>query len=681
MDDAVGVDIKGHFDLRDAAGSRRDPGQLEVAEGLVVGCHFTLALQHMHLNGGLAVGGGGEDLGLLGGDGGVALDDLGHHAAQGLNAQGQRGNIQQQQALYITGKNTALQCGAEGYALIGVDALEGLLAHEALNGLLDGGNTGGAAYQQHLADIGRLQARIGEGIADGTHGGFHQVGGQLIEFRTGDGHIKVLGAGGIRRDEGQVHIGLGHAGKVAFCLFGRFLQALQGHLILTQVDAVGLLEVIGHVVEQTLIEVIAAEVVVAGGRQNLLYAVAHFDDGNIEGAAAEVVDHDLLLAFLIDAVGKGSRSRLIDDTLDLQTGNLAGVLGGLTLGIGEVGGNGDDRFGDLLAQIGFCIGLQLLQDHCGDFLRGVLLAVNVHLVVGAHVALDGRNGLIGVGDGLALCHLAYQPLIVFECYNRGGGTCALAVGDDDGFAAFHNCYAGIGGTKVDADNLTHNLFLPNITLDLDYLCELKLLTDSVGLLHHGVPQDAVSAAVAALEHLRHHILTKAFILDVHDGIVQVGVEGVAGLAEGFHAHPLEVFLKAGLDHPDAGDIAFIGTGGLQRSLQVIQKGQQLLQGIGHRVGVDVIPFLLGAAAVVIVLGHQAQVSILQLLLFGLTPLQRLGFLALFLLRLLVLGGLFLGGRFGGLLGHQLLLGGGGFLFLIHGVSLLSRLTGRYSGYR
>ena len=275
----------------------------------------------------------------------------------------------------------------------------------------------------------------------------------------------MLGAGGIRGDEGQVHIGLGHAGKVAFRLLSSLFQTLVRHLILAQINAVGLLEVIGHVVEQALIKVIAAQVVVAGSGQYLLYAVAHFDDGNIEGAAAQVVDHDLLLAFLIDAVGKGSRSRLIDDTLDLQTGNLAGVLGGLALGIGEVGGNGNDCFGDLFAQVALGIGLQLLQDHRGNFLRGVLLAIDVHLVIGAHVTLDGRDGLFGVGDSLALSHLAYQTLIVFECYNRRGRAGALAIGDDDGFAAFHNCYAGIGGAKVDADDLTHNLFLLKTTVN------------------------------------------------------------------------------------------------------------------------------------------------------------------------------------------------------------------------
>ena len=77
------------------------------------------------------------------------------------------------------------------------------------------------------------------------------------------------------------------------------------------------------------------------------------------------------------------------------------------------------------------------------------------------MALDGRNGLIRIGDGLTFGNLANQTLTIFECDNRRGGTGALAVGDNDGFAAFHNGYAGIGSTKVDTDNLTHNLFLLN----------------------------------------------------------------------------------------------------------------------------------------------------------------------------------------------------------------------------
>ena len=51
----------------------------------------------------------GEDLGLLGGDGGVATNQLSHHAAQGLDAQRQRGHVQQQDVLHVAAQHAALQ--------------------------------------------------------------------------------------------------------------------------------------------------------------------------------------------------------------------------------------------------------------------------------------------------------------------------------------------------------------------------------------------------------------------------------------------------------------------------------------------------------------------------------------------------------------------------------------------
>ena len=90
----------------------------------------------LHL--GLAVSGGGENLALLGGDGGVAVDNLGHHAAHGLHAQGQGGDVQQQQALDFAAQHAGLDGGTDGHALVRVDALEGVLADEVLHGLLHG---------------------------------------------------------------------------------------------------------------------------------------------------------------------------------------------------------------------------------------------------------------------------------------------------------------------------------------------------------------------------------------------------------------------------------------------------------------------------------------------------------------------------------------------------------------
>ena len=77
---------------------------------------------------------------------------------------------------------------------------------------------------------------------------------------------------------------------------------------------------------------------VAVGGLHLDDALADFEDRDIEGAAAEVVDGDVLVLLLVEAVGERCRRRLVDDALDVQTGDAAGVLGGLALRVIEVRG-------------------------------------------------------------------------------------------------------------------------------------------------------------------------------------------------------------------------------------------------------------------------------------------------------------------------------------------------------
>jgi len=430
---------------------------MEAAQSLVVSGHLALALEDVDLHGGLVVGGGGEDLALLDGDGGVALDQLGEHAAHGLNAQGQGGDVQQQQALDVAAQHAALNGGAHGHALVGVDALEALLAGDALHGVLHGGDTAGAAHQQHLGDVAGLEAGVAQSLTHGAHGGLHQVVGQLVELGPGQGDVQMLGAGGVGGDIGQVDVGGGNAAQLNLGLLGGLFQPLHSHLVAGQVDAGVPAELGDQIVHDALVEVVAAQPVVAGGGQHLDDAVVNLQDGHVEGAAAQVIDHDLLGGLLVHAVGQGRGGGLVDDPLDVQAGDLAGVLGGLALGVGEVGGHGDDRLGDGLAQIGLGVALQLLQDHSGDLLGGVLLAVDVHPVVTAHLALDGDDGAVGVGDGLALCHLAHHALAVFgESHHRGGGAVTFRVGDDNGLAALHDGDARVSRTEIDTDDFSHN---------------------------------------------------------------------------------------------------------------------------------------------------------------------------------------------------------------------------------
>ncbi len=202
----------------------------------------------------------------------------------------------------------------------------------------------------------------------------------------------------------------------------------------------GGLELVDQPVDDPVVPVVAAEVVVTRGGADLDDAVADLQQRHVEGAATEVEDQDaLLLLALVQAVGQRGRGRLVDDAQHVQAGDLAGLLGGLALGVVEVGRHGDHRVGDVLTEVALGVALQLHQNASADLLRGVLLVVDLDGPVGAHVPFDRPDGAVDVGHRLVLGGLADQHLAVARKRDDGrSGPRALGVGDDDGVATLEN---------------------------------------------------------------------------------------------------------------------------------------------------------------------------------------------------------------------------------------------------
>mmetsp|Transcript_15414 Transcript_15414/g.36333 ORF Transcript_15414/g.36333 Transcript_15414/m.36333 type:complete len:248 (+) Transcript_15414:135-878(+) len=84
VQNAVGIDVVGHLDLRNTTWGWRDAIQVELAKQVVVLGHGTLALEDLNQHTRLVVGIGGEGLCLLRWDCCISLDKLGHDAAGGL---------------------------------------------------------------------------------------------------------------------------------------------------------------------------------------------------------------------------------------------------------------------------------------------------------------------------------------------------------------------------------------------------------------------------------------------------------------------------------------------------------------------------------------------------------------------------------------------------------------------
>ena len=157
VQDTVGVNIEGNLDLWDAAWCWWNAGKFEFSEQVVILGHGALTLEDLDQDTGLVIRVGGEGLGLLGWDSGVALDQCGHDTASGFNTHGEWGNIEEKEILDflrgVTRKNGGLNGGTVGNGLVRVDGLVQLLAIEVvLEELLDLWNTSGATNQNDLVD-------------------------------------------------------------------------------------------------------------------------------------------------------------------------------------------------------------------------------------------------------------------------------------------------------------------------------------------------------------------------------------------------------------------------------------------------------------------------------------------------------------------------------------------------
>ncbi len=170
------------------------PVELELAERLVVLGHLALALQDVDLDRGLVVLGRREHLALARGNRRVALDQLGHHAALGLDAQGQRRHVQQKHVLDVAREHARLDRGAHGDDLVGVDAPVGLLAGELFDLLLDGGHARHAADEHDVLDLGdALVFGVVDRLAHRRHDTIEQRAREFGQLRARQPGVEVLG--------------------------------------------------------------------------------------------------------------------------------------------------------------------------------------------------------------------------------------------------------------------------------------------------------------------------------------------------------------------------------------------------------------------------------------------------------------------------------------------------------
>ena len=479
IQDAVSVDVKRHFDLRHAARSGRNSNKLEFPQRSISAGYRAFALQHVDFDRGLIVGSRRERFRFAGRNGRVALNQHSHYATLGFDAQRQRSDIEQQNVFYFAAQHAALNGRADRNHFIRVYALVWLFAvEEALDDFHDARNAGRAANEHHFIDFVRRDSGVAQGLLHRTNRALQQVFHQLLELGAGQLQGQMLRAGGIGSDERKIDLRLHQLRQLNFRFFRRLLQALNGHAILAKIDALLFLEFGNDPFHHALVDIIAAQVRVAVGGLHFDHAFANFEDGNIEGTAAQVVHGDGLFFLLVQSVRQSGRGGLVNDAQNFETRDFAGLFGRLALAVVEIGRNGDDGFGYFFAEEIFGGSLQFLQNHGRDFRRAVALAGDfdagvvvrsfdhlirdalgffLHFVVTAtHKPLDRIHRVFGIRNRLALSHLAHQALAALSNRDYGrGGTGSFLIRDYRRLAPLHYGHDRIGRAQVNTDNLTH----------------------------------------------------------------------------------------------------------------------------------------------------------------------------------------------------------------------------------
>src|SRR6266550_9262791 len=116
---------------------------------------------------------------------------------------------------------------------------------------------------------------------------------------------------------------------------------MSGRVATAEVNTITVLEFSFQTLQQQVVKVIAAELIVAVAGKHFGDVALNADDRNVKGAAAKVVDHGGVVGSIAETVGEAGGSRLIEDPHHFQACQHSGLPGGVALGIGEIRRHGD----------------------------------------------------------------------------------------------------------------------------------------------------------------------------------------------------------------------------------------------------------------------------------------------------------------------------------------------------
>ena len=153
-------------------------------------------------------------------------------------------------------------------------------------------------------DLSCIKSRVFKRLHAGVLGAVDQIVHHRFKLGASELGVQVFGTTRICRNEGQVDISFIGCGKFHLGLFGSFLEALQGHAVLGQVNALIFFELAHQPIDDSFVEIITPQMCVTIGSLHLDYIVPNLQNRDIKGTTSEIVDGDRVIFFLVQTVSQ-----------------------------------------------------------------------------------------------------------------------------------------------------------------------------------------------------------------------------------------------------------------------------------------------------------------------------------------------------------------------------------------
>lgn len=291
-----------------------------------------------------------------------------------------------------------------------------------------------------------------------------------------------------RGQAGENQIGGGKVAQDFLGLFGLEFDFRLGGAVLAQVDLVLPMDFCHGPASNGIVEICTSQPWVAGGGNDLYVGFPDSNDGDIKGAASQVIDQVNVRLFFVavQSVADGGSGGLRDELPRIKAGQEGGFLGGSLLLLLKIGGHGDHRIKDVSSQGPFRHLFHFHQNKGADLLRAEPIASQSDLhrnflilsffVVRAakiirnpkfltdlrgkdlpHLPLDLNDGIVGIERQVVLGYLPHHhvpSLGIKADHRRCRGGPALLVGDNPGLFRIKviSGHGAVGGAQINADH-------------------------------------------------------------------------------------------------------------------------------------------------------------------------------------------------------------------------------------